>query len=112
LKSSNLAQKQNISSYEQFIQYFSSSRYADWREQINLYREQKLSLSSSKLIRFQPTSGSSEQIKFIPYTQLFLDELDHAIAPWLASMYRKCPQLQEVHTIGRFRGYLKVNVKY
>jgi hypothetical protein len=36
LKSSNLAQKQNISSYEQFIQYFSSSRYADWREQINL----------------------------------------------------------------------------
>lgn len=94
LKSSNLAQKQNISSYEQFIQYFSSSRYADWREQINLYRDQKLSLSSSKLIRFQPTSGSSEQIKFIPYTQLFLDELDHAIAPWLASMYRKCPQLQ------------------
>ena len=94
LKSSNLAQKQNISSYEQFIQYFSSSRYADWREQINLYREQKLSLSSSKLIRFQPTSGSSEQIKFIPYTQLFLDELDHAIAPWLASMYRKCPHLQ------------------
>ena len=94
LKSSNLAQKQNISSYEQFIQYFSSSRYADWREQINLYRDQKLSLSSSKLIRFQPTSGSSEQIKFIPYTQLFLNELDHAIAPWLASMYRKCPQLQ------------------
>ncbi|ENX01712.1 hypothetical protein F900_01472 [Acinetobacter modestus] len=94
LKSSNLAQKQNISSYEQFIQYFSSSRYADWREQINLYREKKLSLSSSKLIRFQPTSGSSEQIKFIPYTQLFLDELDHAITPWLASMYRECPQLQ------------------
>ncbi|MFI7913871.1 GH3 auxin-responsive promoter family protein, partial [Acinetobacter baumannii] len=39
------------------------------------------------------TSGSSEQIKFIPYTKLFLDELDHAIAPWMASLYRKCLQL-------------------
>lgn len=94
LQTSNLARKKDATTYEQFIKSFKSSRYSAWREEINQYREQKLSLSTSKLIRFQPTSGSSEQIKFIPYTQLFLDELDHAIAPWLASMYRKCPQLQ------------------
>ena len=26
--------------------------------------------------------------------EVVLDELDHAIAPWLASLYRKCPELQ------------------
>lgn len=94
LKTSTLARKENISNYEEFIAFFAPSRYSDWREEITEYREQKSSLSISKLIRFQPTSGSSEQIKFIPYTQLFLDQLDHAIAPWLASMYRKCPALK------------------
>lgn len=94
LKTSTLARKENISNYEEFIAFFAPSRYSDWREEITEYREQESSLSISKLIRFQPTSGSSEQIKFIPYTQLFLDQLDHAIAPWLASMYRKCPALK------------------
>lgn len=94
LKTSTLARKENISNYEEFIAFFAPSRYSDWREEITEYREHESSLSISKLIRFQPTSGSSEQIKFIPYTQLFLDQLDHAIAPWLASMYRKCPALK------------------
>lgn len=94
LKTSTLTRKENISNYEEFIAFFAPSRYSDWREEITEYREQESSLSISKLIRFQPTSGSSEQIKFIPYTQLFLDQLDHAIAPWLASMYRKCPALK------------------
>lgn len=94
LKTSTLARKENISNYEEFIAFFAPSRYSDWREAITEYREQESLLSISKLIRFQPTSGSSEQIKFIPYTQLFLDQLDHAIAPWLASMYRKCPALK------------------
>lgn len=93
-QSSTLAKQNDVKNYEQFVASFPATRYSAWREDIQLYREHKSSLSSSKLIRFQPTSGSSEQIKFIPYTQAFLDELDHAIAPWLASMYRKCPQLQ------------------
>lgn len=94
LATSSLANSKGVQDYEQFVQAFPSTRYAAWREEINLYRDQKLALSSSKLVRFQPTSGSSEQIKFIPYTKQFLDELDHAIAPWLASLYRKCPELQ------------------
>ena len=94
LQTSSLARNKQVQNYEQFANSFPASRYSAWREDIQQYREQKRSLSSSKLVRFQPTSGSSEQIKFIPYTKLFLDELDHAIAPWMASMYRKCPQLR------------------
>ncbi|MDC5123570.1 GH3 auxin-responsive promoter family protein [Acinetobacter baumannii] len=93
LQTSTLAKDKQVQNYEQFVKAFPATRYSAWREDIQRYREQKLSLSSSKLVRFQPTSGSSEQIKFIPYTKLFLDELDHAIAPWMASLYRKCPQL-------------------
>ena len=34
-------------------------------------RTMSLALIESKLIRYQPTSGSSEKIKFIPYTEDF-----------------------------------------
>jgi len=47
----------------------------------------------SPLVRYQPTSGSSEKLKLIPYTKAFIDQLDAAIAPWLASMYRQYPKM-------------------
>lgn len=90
---SNLCREKNIQSYEQFKNEFPVTRYASWRPAINAMRDQANALTTSPLVRFQPTSGSSEQIKFIPYNQMFLDELDQAIAPWLSSMYRKCPAL-------------------
>lgn len=93
LKTSTLAQAAGVKDYEQFRQHFPVTRYAQWREKIHECRAQQSVLSTSKLVRYQPTSGSSEQIKFIPYTQAFLDELDAAIAPWLCSMYRKCSAL-------------------
>jgi len=93
LQMSTLAQQAGVTDYESFKTRFPVTRYAQWRDQITACRSSKTTLSSSKLVRYQPTSGSSEQIKFIPYTQAFLDELDAAIAPWLSSMYRKCNQL-------------------
>ncbi len=94
LKQSTLANQANVTDYNQFCQHFPVTRYGDWRERIMACREQDQKISTSKLVRYQPTSGSSEQIKFIPYTKAFLDELDAAIAPWLSSMYRKCAKLQ------------------
>jgi hypothetical protein len=94
LENSVLASEQRVDHYNLFALTFPVSRYSDWRDIINVYKTGKSSLSKSSLVRFQPTSGSSEQIKFIPYTKLFLDELDHAIAPWLASLYRKYPKLE------------------
>jgi hypothetical protein len=91
--SSNLCRARQVKSYEAFREAFAVTRYADWRPAIQALREQGTALSSSPMVRFQPTSGSSEQIKLIPYNKAFLDELDQAIAPWLASMYRKCPSL-------------------
>lgn len=82
-------------SYEQFQHTYPITRYADWKAKIENARELGSNdLIHSKIIRFQPTSGSSEALKFIPYTQLFLDELDQAIGLWLTSLYLKYPHLK------------------
>lgn len=81
------------SSWEAFREQLPLSRYGDWKERIQRQREGKGQLIDSPLQRYQPTSGSSEALKLIPYTQAFLGELDAAIGPWLATMYRQHPRL-------------------
>lgn len=81
--------------YEQFKAEYPLTRYAQWKSQIEEVRKSgKNTLNGDKIVRFQPTSGSSDALKFIPYTQSFLEELDQAIAPWLSSLYRKHPKLK------------------
>lgn len=82
------------SNYEQFAQQIPLTRYSDWRSSIEMMRSGHAPLTRSPLVRYQPTSGSSERIKFIPYTKAFLGELDAAIGPWLSSMYRLHPRLK------------------
>lgn len=77
--------------WEDFREQQPLSRYGDWKERIQAQREGRLQLVDSPLQRYQPTSGSSEALKLIPYTQAFLGELDSAIGPWLASLYRQHP---------------------
>lgn len=83
-------------SYTSFAQNTPVTRYADWKADIEASRNTGLNtLNSSEIIRFQPTSGSSEALKFIPYTQLFLDELDQAIGLWLTNLYLQYPRLKK-----------------
>lgn len=81
--------------YESFAKQLPLTRYKDWKSRVEDMREGHDQLIESPLVRFQPTSGSSESIKFIPYTKLFLGELDAAIGPWLCSMYRQHPELKK-----------------
>ncbi len=81
------------SRWEEFRDQLPLTRYGDWRSRIQAQRESRDQLISSPLVRYQPTSGSSDALKLIPYTKGFLGELDAAIAPWLASMYRQFPKL-------------------
>lgn len=77
--------------WEAFREQLPLTRYGDWKERIQAQREGRLQLVNSPLQRYQPTSGSSEALKLIPYTQAFLGELDSAIGPWLSSLYRQHP---------------------
>lgn len=83
-----------IASWEHFRERMPLTRYADWRERIEAQRQGNERLSHSPVVRYQPTSGSSEKLKLIPYTRDFLAELDNAIAPWVGSLYRQHPGLR------------------
>jgi GH3 auxin-responsive promoter len=48
-------------------------------------------LTGAPCARYQPTSGSSAKMKWIPYTRAFLTELDAAISPWGFDLYRTVP---------------------
>ncbi|MGB1220744.1 MAG: GH3 family domain-containing protein [Alcanivoracaceae bacterium] len=82
-----------IDSWEAFQRRLPVTDFDHWRADIGHWRDQGRALVDSPLMRFQPTSGSTSAIKWIPYTRAFLDELDSAIAPWLSDLYRQFPDL-------------------
>lgn len=84
----------NTPGWEQFRDSFPVTRYADWQSRIAEQQAGGSRLSNSPLVRYQPTSGSSEKLKLIPYTKTFLQELDAAICPWIASLYRHHPGIK------------------
>lgn len=82
------------SSWEAFRETHPVTHYADWQAAIAAQREGSSRLVDSPLVRYQPTSGSSDKLKLIPYSKAFLGELDAAICPWIASLYRNHPGIK------------------
>ncbi len=83
-------------SYEVFKTKFPVTNYENWA---NLIQEQKEGgnniLTNQPCLRYQPTSGSTSKIKWIPYNQDFLHQLDQAVGPWLSHMYRCYPGIKQ-----------------
>ncbi|MDX1805138.1 MAG: GH3 auxin-responsive promoter family protein [Alcanivorax sp.] len=80
--------------WEDFSERLPVTDYEDWAGDITAAREQgRGRLSSSPVVRYQPTSGSTSAVKWIPYTGDFLAELDAAITPWIADLYRHYPRI-------------------
>lgn len=50
-------------------------------------------LTRERCERYQPTSGSSSAVKWVPYPRGFLSDLDEAITPWLADLYARVPKV-------------------
>lgn len=84
--------------WEDFGRQVPVSGWNTWR---NLAERQRATgerlLIDSPTVRYQPTSGSTSAIKWVPYTQKFLGELDAAIAPWLADLYGRFPGVRKGH---------------
>jgi hypothetical protein len=79
-----------------FQQQVPISDYEDWQGLIEKQQKGKEKvLSNFSCKRYQPTSGSTSNIKWIPYNQLFLDELDHAIGPWMSDLYTRFPDIKQ-----------------
>ncbi|MEQ3725564.1 GH3 auxin-responsive promoter family protein [Alcanivorax sp.] len=81
-------------SWEKFTSTQPVTDYDHWRQAIEGQRTLgEQGLSRSPVSRFQPTSGSTSAIKWVPYTKQFLGELDNAISPWVVDLYRQFPRL-------------------
>ena len=80
-------------SWETFARELPVSNYADHAATITRQREtQQPLLIDSPVMRYQPTSGSTSAVKWVPYTQLFLEELDEVISAWVSDLYRQFPR--------------------
>jgi hypothetical protein len=80
----------NFLNYENLTSKYSLTTYESYEKIINK------ELTNKKTIykRFQPTSGSTSNRKWIPYSEDFSNELDRAIGPWLYDLYSKYPKLK------------------
>ena len=83
--------------WQRFAERVPVSSYSDWADKIHALKASGDAMIHSPVMRFQPTSGSTSAIKWIPYTKQFLAELDGAIVPWLADLYRQFPNLSLIH---------------
>jgi hypothetical protein len=87
----------HIDSWERFARKVPLSTYEDWEPWI---LEQQKGLGSNALCpahdsvrRFEPTSGSTGQRKWIPYTKNLLEEFDAAASAWLVDLAREDPRI-------------------
>ena len=79
--------------WEDFARRMPIRGYADYAQAIATQRETKCGeLIDSPVMRYQPTSGSTSAVKWVPYTKQFLSEMDAAITPWFGDLYRSYPQ--------------------
>jgi len=70
------------------------TEYEHWSPYIEQQRMTgKPIMTHSPCDRFQPTSGSTSAMKWIPYSSAYLEELNQAISPWVWDLYRQFPDI-------------------
>lgn len=88
-----LGRKHNLTqdcSWEEFKERIPITEYPDYESLIARQKESRgLIVSGEICSRYQPTSGSTSKMKWIPYTKRFLSELDGAIAPLMVDIFKK-----------------------
>ncbi|MFK7825753.1 MAG: GH3 auxin-responsive promoter family protein [Oligoflexales bacterium] len=99
-------------SYETFKNTCPETSYSDWKELIEKQRNLRQEVFSPKVQRYVPTSGSSDLIKWIPYTKLFNQELQSALSSWLANiaiLYPKTCQGSHYWSLSWLPDSLRIN---
>ena len=83
-------------SVEDFQKNVPITDYDYWHDMIvEQQKTGKPMLSTASCDRYQPTSGSTSKIKWIPYTRPFLDQADEAISPWMSDLYANFPGIKK-----------------
>lgn len=97
LKSPVETQKEKLSQLglKNHIDSYPLSTYKDFEGEILQGRLEKSGPFAFKDGHFEPTSGSTSEVKWIPYNKAFKAELDAAASPWLYDLYGKFPKIAE-----------------
>jgi hypothetical protein len=77
-------------SYAEFAQHVPVSAWRDWEPWVERQRSGEEVLCHD-VERFQPTSGSTQKRKWIPYSKAFLSEIDSASGVWMHDIYQTFP---------------------
>lgn len=79
----------HIRSYEEFQKHICVTNYRHWKPHLEELRRQ----ADARVVRFEPTSGSIETVKWIPYTRGFLGEINQAASVWLFDLMLRYPRV-------------------
>ncbi|MEP7702803.1 GH3 auxin-responsive promoter family protein [Paraglaciecola sp. 25GB23A] len=80
---------ENYAEYEDFTQAFAVTTYKDWQAAIlRQMRQGEQGMVCYDCHRYQPTSGSTDTQKWIPYSKALLTEFGYASSAWLFDVYR------------------------
>lgn len=89
----NIAQK-NINCYEDF-KNLPITDYSDYQDIIFKQKDLNQEFICKDIVRYQPTSGSTSQIKWIPYNKDLLKDFDIAASIWMADMAKTYPNINK-----------------
>ena len=90
----SLGRAGRISGYQSLSEMPVTS-YRDWSQAISKQRHDGEETVTRDVSYYQPTSGSMDNIKWIPYSKRFLHELNRASGAWLADLYRRYPGIAD-----------------
>lgn len=77
--------------YEQMRHRLPVTNYTDYADDVSHQRETGAAILCHQATRYEPSSGSTQARKWVPYPAALLAEFDGAIGPWLADVGRQHP---------------------
>lgn len=86
-------QLMGVNNYEKFSQHIPVSTYQEWKVDIESSRKGLPHRLSNDIKSYEPTSGSTDLIKWIPYSKNFLQEFNASIAAWLFDTAKTYPKI-------------------
>ena len=80
--------------YEELISKIPIADYDFYKEDILEQKNNGKDILSTDVIRYEPTSGSTNNRKWIPYSKKYMAELNYAAAIWLGDTYQQYPEIK------------------
>lgn len=93
-KTSTWSKFESNTSYDEISKQIPIADYDLYKDDILKQKNYFRNILSVDVQRFEPTSGSTSNRKWIPYSEAFISELNAAAAIWLGDTYQQFPKIK------------------